>query len=157
MSIQITWSGETLTMDRDEAKGFAEALESEGEAFEWVDLDPPKSVKLTPSGIDWTGEGRDRKRRAGVDRLTAESETRKAAAAAKAALDARAAEMDLPAWVIHAREQLTKAREWGKDPMRAGQIRARRDGTWYLLDALGATKELPWDAGKYFDKDQATA
>lgn len=150
--IRIKTPTDIFEVSKDEAQGWAEMLDADGIAYTWEDLDPPAPVVAPASlpAISWVEE-RDRTYRPSKAEITAQKIADRAAAvaAAEARHAAAAEEEDVPAWVIKAREQLSVngGKGWGRIPP---SIHQRRDGSWYMFDSMGARKDLPSSAGKYF-------
>jgi hypothetical protein len=151
--IRIKTSTDVFEVSKDEAQGWAEMLDADGIAYTWEDLEDPPAPVVAPASfpaIGWVEE-RDRAYRPSKAEIAAQQAADRAAAvaAAEARHAAAAEEEDVPAWVIKAREQLSVngGKGWGPIPP---SIHRRRDGSWYMYDSIGARKDLPSSAGKYF-------
>jgi hypothetical protein len=151
--IRIKTATDVFDVAKDEAQGWAEMLDADGTAYTWEDLDPPAPA-ATPDSLPVMGwvEERERACRPSKAEIAAQQAADRAAAvaAAEARHAAAAAAEDVPAWVIKAREQLASngGKGWGRIPP---SIHRRRDGSWYMYDSMGARKDLPSDAGQYFE------
>lgn len=160
--IKIIWENESIELSLQEAEGFAESLEEEGEEFEWVDLRPTKESSQTgePGPCFFTDEEPKQARfsaaaYSGPDHLTQKSAVRNAAAVAAAELAEQAKLEEVPTWVLRVREGLKSARANNADPSNlVGLVCCRQDGTWYWYDETGAREDLPRNAGDWFTDDQ---
>lgn len=149
--IRIKTATDVFDVAADEAQGWAEMLDADGTAYTWEDLDPPAApAPASLPAMGWVEE-RERTCRPSKVEIAAQQAAHRAAAvaAAEARRAAAAAAEDVPAWVIHAREQLAAngGKGWGRIPP---AIHQRRDGSWYMFDSMGARKDLPSSAGQYF-------
>lgn len=150
--IRIKTATDLFEVSKDEAQGWAEMLDADGIAYTWEDLDPPAPV-VAPTSLPVMGWVEERERTCRPSKVEIAAQQAANRAAAVAAAEARRAEAaaaeEVPVWVIKAREELASngGKGWGRFPP---SIHKRRDGSWYMFDAMGARKDLPSSAGQYF-------
>lgn len=153
--IKLTWNGETLMLEEDEAQGFAEGLDAEGEAYSWERIESAPAVAPTPvEQIDWIGEPRERTAYRAQTIAQEQAATQARFDAYKADLAAQAAATETPAWVIECRKELAAARKYAKNDPYKGTVNRRLDGSWYYKDQFGSSRGLPSNAGDWFTDGQ---
>lgn len=150
--IKLTWNGENIELDEDEAQGFAEALDADGEVYSWERV--VESTPETPATIDWIGETRERSTYRASSHAQEQAAMQVRHDAYLADLAAQAVETETPTWVIRCREQLAQARKYAKADAFKGTVNRRMDGSWFYKDQFGKSIELPSTAGDWFTDGQ---
>ena len=158
-----------IRFDDPEMDGLIEAIESEGLAYEIigqpvVQAQPAQAADAATADAlaSWaTSRDSDSIRTAKPTSAQIAAQYQQQCAdvqAARAAdLAAKAAQQEVPAFVVKVREDMVRARKMFPNDQFLGVVRCTNDGSWVYANSWGSRDYLPREAGLYFQHEQRTA